>query len=294
MSVCKRGVQLQIERLFRDSNYMATNLLSRAEVATYYREGFVCPVPAIEPGHARAIIGHLQRFEAETGLSAGTAIRRNGHLKLMALYELVFNEKIVDAAESILGPNILCWGSSLLVKDPGSPNLVAWHQDSAYWGVDPEDVCTVGLALTPSTSENGAVRVIPWSHQCEQMAQPHRPSDKKLPNSLFSGEEIAVEVDESQAVELLLGQGEMSLHHIKLVHGSRPNRSSEPRIIFSIRYVAPHVRPPDKLRRATLVRGHGLYGYFEPDPVPTRDMEPEIVAYVDSPASQPCAASGKR
>ena len=103
----------------------------------------------------------------------------------------------------------------------------------------------------------------------------------------------AVEVDESQAVELLLAQGEMSLHHIKVVHGSRPNRSDGPCILFSIRYVAPHVCPPEPLRRATLVRGHGLYGYFEPDPVPTRDMEPEIVAFVDSPDGRPCAANGK-
>ena len=272
---------------------MATNLLSRSEVAAYHREGFVCPVPAIEPERAQETLARLRRFEAETGLSAGATMGHKGHLKLIALYALVFHEKIVDAAESILGPNILCWGSNLLVKEAGSPNFVAWHQDSAYWGVNPEDVCTVGLALTPSTSENGAMRVIPSSHQSEQMALPHRPSGKGTPNSLFSGEEIAVEVDESQAVELLLAQGEMSLHHIKVVHGSRPNRSDGPCILFSIRYVAPHVCPPEPLRRATLVRGHGLSGYFEPDPVPTRDMEPEIVAFVDSPDGRPCASNGK-
>lgn len=273
---------------------MASNLLSRAEVAAYHREGYICPVPAIDTGQAQQIVERLQRFETETGLPPAEAICHKGHLKLMALYGLVFQEKILDAVESILGPNILCWGSSLLIKPPGDPAFVAWHQDSVYWGLDPADVCSVGLALSASTSENGAMRVIPCSHQSEPMALPHRRSDEDSANALFSGEEIAVEVNEDEAVELILAQGEMSLHHVKVIHDSQPNRAMTPRIMYWIRYVAPHVQPPEPLRHATLVRGDRLYGYFEPDPVPTRDMDPKIVAFVDSPQARPRAATKRR
>lgn len=277
-----------------DSHTMASNPLSRAEVLAYHREGYTSPVPAIDAGHAQEIVGRLQRFEAETGLPPAEVICHKGHLKLMALYELVFQEKILDAVESILGPNILCWGSSLLVKPAGDPAFVAWHQDSAYWGLDPADVCSVGLALTASTSENGAMRVIPCSHQGELMALPHRLSDDDSANTLFSGEEIAVEVNDEEAVELVLAQGEMSLHHVKIIHDSQPNRAKTARIMYWIRYVAPHVQPPEPLYHATLVRGDGPYGYFEPDPVPTGDMEPEIVSFVDSPQTRPLGAAKRR
>lgn len=49
-------------------------------------------------------------------------------------------------------------------------------------------------------------------------------------NLLSRGREIAVEVDDSDAVDLILDAGEMSLHHVRLIHGSAPNRADQPRI----------------------------------------------------------------
>ena len=100
---------------------------------------------------------------------------------------------------------------------------------------------------------------------------------------LFTHEEIAVTVDGSQAADLILEQGEMSLHHVKLIHGSPPNRSGTRRCGYVIRYVAPHVRQRGDMNSATLVRGADSYGYFAPEPVPKRDMDPATVTFVDAP-----------
>jgi hypothetical protein len=100
---------------------------------------------------------------------------------------------------------------------------------------------------------------------------------------LFTHEELAHDVDESKAVDITLGLGEMSLHHVKILHGSPPNRSPGRRMGYAIRYVAPHVRQRGDVNSATLVRGKDRYGYFAKDPVPQRDMEPDIVAFVDHP-----------
>jgi hypothetical protein len=100
---------------------------------------------------------------------------------------------------------------------------------------------------------------------------------------LFTHEELAGDVDESKAVDITLAQGDMSLHHVKILHGSPPNRSAGRRMGYAIRYVAPHVKQRGDVNSATLVRGTDRYGYFAQDPVPTRDMEPEIVAFVDRP-----------
>jgi len=53
--------------------------------------------------------------------------------------------------------------------------------------------------------------------------------------------------------------------------------------VYAIRYVAPHVRQRGDMNSATLVRGKDRYDYFARDPVPGRDMDPAIAAFVDRP-----------
>ncbi|HEX2135597.1 MAG TPA: phytanoyl-CoA dioxygenase family protein, partial [Microvirga sp.] len=97
-------------------------------------------------------------------------------------------------------------------------------------------------------------------------------------NMLSRGQEIAVEVDEDHAVDLVLRPGQMSLHHVKMFHGSHQNRSDDRRIGFAIRYLPPHVRqgvgPADS---ATLVRGTDRFGYFEHEPAPRADLDPAAI-----------------
>jgi ectoine hydroxylase-related dioxygenase (phytanoyl-CoA dioxygenase family) len=255
--------------------------LSKLQIETYRDSGFVCPLPALSAAEAAAIRNHIEAFERKTGLVAGHVIRNKGHLKLTRLYALVFHPRILDAVESVLGPDILCWGSSLFVKEAADPGFVAWHQDAYYWGLEPDDVVSAWIALAPSTLENGAMRVIPGTHRMAALA--HRKSAPGSANMLFTHEELAQDVDESQAADLVLDQGEMSLHHVKILHGSPPNRSASRRMGYAIRYVAPHVRQRGDQNSATLVRGQDRYGYFAKDPVPAHDMDPQIVAFVDAP-----------
>jgi ectoine hydroxylase-related dioxygenase (phytanoyl-CoA dioxygenase family) len=179
--------------------------------------------------------------------------------------------------EPILGPNLLCWGGSFFAKKPHDPGFVTWHQDSTYWGLSRPDIVTAWIALTPSTAANGCMRVIPGSHTSDQL--PHRDTFAE-DNLLTRGQEIAVEVDESKAVDIVLGPGEFSLHHVRLVHGSKPNTSDVPRIGFAIRYLPTDVRQisghPDS---ATLVRGTDEYGHFLPEPAPREDFDPDAVEF---------------
>lgn len=63
------------------------------------------------------------------------------------------------------------------------------------------------------------MEVISASHQLDQI--PHRDTFAKY-NLLTRGQEIAVDVDQSRCVRLDLEPGEISLHHVRLVHGSPP------------------------------------------------------------------------
>ena len=250
--------------------------LTPAQVEAYRRDGYVHPLPCLSPAETARLRAGIEAYERESGEQATLVIRNKGHLKLRMLYDLVHDPRILDAVESVIGPDIMCWSSSLFVKEPHDPAFVAWHQDSYYWGLEPDDVVSAWIAFAPSTLENGAMQVIPGTHRAPQF--PHARSAPGSANMLFTHEEIAVEVDDGQGVSLLLDEGQMSLHHVKIVHGSPPNRSPARRYGYAIRYVAPHVRQRGDMPYATLVRGRDGHGNFRHDPVPAGDFDPAVLA----------------
>jgi hypothetical protein len=76
------------------------------------------------------------------------------------------------------------------------------------------------------------------------------------------GLEIARHVEESEATDITLAAGEMSLHHAAIVHGSNPNNSDRSRIGYAVRYAAPSVRQKLDHQPVILARGHDRFGHF--------------------------------
>ena len=225
-------------------------------------------------GEVLALRQKLEAIEAEMGGPLRGDLRHKTHLLFPFLAGLVRHPRILDAIEDVLGPDILCWSSNFFIKEATDPAFVSWHQDSTYWGLSSPDVATAWVALTPSNTANGAMAVIPGSHKLDQM--PHRDTFHRH-NLLTRGQEIAVEVDESQSVPLNLRPGEMSLHHVRLVHGSAPNPSLDRRIGFAIRYIPTSIRQLEGEDSATLVRGEDRFHYFEHEPSPRIDMDPALL-----------------
>jgi ectoine hydroxylase-related dioxygenase (phytanoyl-CoA dioxygenase family) len=186
---------------------------------------------------------------------------------------------LLDAVEDVLGPDILVWGTSLFVKDAHDPAFVTWHQDSTYWGLSEPDVATAWVALSPSTRKSGCMKMIPGTQAWDQA--PHRDTLAEH-NLLTRGQEIAVEVDESQAVYVELEPGEISIHNIRTVHGSEPNSSDDRRIGVSVRYIMPHVKQLfAENDSAWLVRGEDRYGHFGAETPPKADMDEAALAEHD-------------
>ena len=251
-------------------------MLTEAAIRQYQEQGYFAPIRIMPRTEADALRARLEAFEVGAGILAGP-LRHKSHLLFTWLNDLVRHPAILDAVEDVIGPNILCWGSSFFIKEPRHPGFVSWHQDSTYWGLDPADVVTAWVALTDSTPANGAMRVIPGTHKLDQV--PHQ--DTFRPENLLSrGQEVMVEVDEREAAMLPLAAGEMSLHHVRLIHGSDPNPSALRRIGFAIRYIPTTVRQvAGSHDHATLVRGEDGYGHFEPEQRPDADMSPSAVAF---------------
>jgi len=259
--------------------------LTIEEQKRFERDGYLFPIRLLdEPGTRHYLTQFLGYFSQNRARLDALPARdkyqvfSETHFVLFWVYEIVSHPKVLDAVESLLGPNLLVWNTNWFAKMPGEKTYVSMHQDGTYWNLRPANVVTAWVALSPSTPANGGMRVIPGTHK--QPALPQRETD--VPdNALSRGQEIAVAIDEQQAVDLALQAGEMSIHHIWIVHGSSPNTSTTPRIGIAIRYVTPNVVQESPGRPlALLVRGRDDYGNFELLSPPTGQEVVPIEAHV--------------
>lgn len=248
------------------------NHLPAERIAHYRRDGFLHPVRAMSADDARdhrRALEDLGRSHPE--LMRGVAAQKL-HLATTWMAAIVRTPAILDAVESLIGPNLLCWTSTLFVKPPDGKSFVSWHQDGNYWGLGNDEIVTAWLALTPATIQNGCMRMIPGSHEWGTAEHRETFADDNL---LSRGQVMTRDIDEREAVDLELKPGEISLHHVNVAHASEPNRGSDTRIGIAMRYVTPAVKQNLEFTdSATLVRGEDRIGNFEHEPPPEFDFAP--------------------
>jgi non-haem Fe2+, alpha-ketoglutarate-dependent halogenase len=250
-------------------------MLTPEQIETFWRDGCVFPVRVMSADEALAVRTRLEAFEANTGGPLQGNLRHKTHLLFPWLDNIVHHPRVVDAIEDLYGPDLLCWTTNFFIKEKQDPAFVSWHQDSTYWGLSKPDVVTAWVALTPSNASNGAMAFIPGTHTSDQI--PHRDTFAKN-NLLTRGQEVAVDVDAGKAVTIVLEPGEISLHHVRVIHGSPANASADRRIGFAVRYIPTSVAQIAGEDSASLVRGADRFHHFELEPRPTRDMDPAFVA----------------
>ena len=252
-----------------------TKLLAPAAVDAYRRDGIHFPVRVFDEHEASGMLQRLEAIEAAHGGRLPARVNQKPHLLFPWLHALIQHPRILDAVEDLLGPDLLCWSSQFFAKNSGDPGFVSWHQDGTYWGLSSTEVVTAWIAFTPSTVQSGCMRVVAGT-QHRQVAHADTFAESNL---LSRGQELAVEVRDEDAVDVVLAPGEMSLHHVLLWHGSEPNRSSHRRVGLAVRYIPAHVYQTAGVREsATLVRGIDALGHFEHELPPEADMHPDAVA----------------
>ncbi|MES2564739.1 MAG: phytanoyl-CoA dioxygenase family protein [Pseudomonadota bacterium] len=238
----------------------------------YAKDGYFFPYDVISRTEAALLLADLEAAEGELASDpARLSMLRSFPAQLLPSFaEVVCHPRLIAAVSQIIGPDLLLWGSGLFIKEPGSKSYVSWHQDLNYWGLDGDQEVTAWLALTPATVENGCMRFVPGSH--EKKIVPHIDSFAQ-DNLLTRGQEIAVEVNEARAVDVVLRAGQASLHHGHLFHASNPNGTNARRIGAALRYVAPSMKQNsgDKLL-VSHVSGKDEYGHFNVAPAPTGRM----------------------
>ena len=238
--------------------------LTAEQVAAFRYDGFLCPLPALTADERATCLAGLQRLESELGSPVAEAdIKWRSHAYAHSPWfaDLVRHPRILDAVEDVIGPDIIVWTATFFIKEPHSPTYAAWHQDGAYFGLEPREQVCAWVALTEASEEAGCMEMLSSRGAARQLH--HSPMG--LRHSINrAGQTIVEEFDESNPVATALKPGEFSLHHELTVHRSAPNKAAHRRVGIGINYVPAHVRVDGPVRlKGMLVRGADRFGYWD-------------------------------
>lgn len=233
-------------------------MLSKNEVLAYKKKGAYYPISIFSEEETKH---YLKQFEQLETLSKEKNIPLiQPQLHFGWVYRLTVHPKILDVMEAILGTNILVHSVTFFAKSANHGNFVSWHQDGYYWHQEQQVLASAWLALTPSTPENGCMRVIPGTHVTQLE---HGETAVHEKNLLGTGLQVAAEIDESLAEDVILEPGQISLHNGNILHGSNANNSNTRRIGLAIRYLPTGIRQKRVHHQVILARGVDEFQYFD-------------------------------
>ncbi len=249
--------------------------LTAAQVEQYHRDGYCFPAQVLSPEEVSRWRGSLESYEREIGHPLQYPEKSKSYLVFDWADAIVNHPAVLDAVEDVIGPNILCYHTTMWTKEANTPAFVHWHQDGTYFFLDPPEQVTAWVALSDVPMQAGPVRVLPGSHRRGQLEHFDDPSEF---NMIKRGQGIRGLEDES-GVPMPLRVGELSLHHTLLVHASGPNDWDQRRMGYGISYIPTHVRPLGEPRpSALLVRGVDEYGHYVPEQRPRQPRSAEAWA----------------
>jgi non-heme Fe2+,alpha-ketoglutarate-dependent halogenase len=250
--------------------------LTQAQVEHFRREGYAFPFDAIPAAEAASYVAKLDGYDAILGEEAQKQLKIKAHVAAPWIVALARNKNILDAVESVIGPDILLFGTSMFSKKARDVRFVSWHQDAAYYGLDPQQEVTCWVGLTDADTENGCMRVMPGSHLGADAVH----DETYDPQNMLGRGQTIRGIDDSKAVYMPVKAGQFSMHHERTIHGSMPNPSDRRRVGISFFYMPTHVRSTIGRRTATLVRGTDKYGHWDPEPMPKTDLDPVCMEFL--------------
>ena len=233
----------------------------------YEAQGFLTQVDVFserEIGRFRMSFDALEAREGKEKCQIGLQGR---HFDEVFIWQLATDARILDVMQAVMGEDVMLLSTHFFCKypDPGAKKFVAWHQDIAYWGLEPPIAHTAWIAIDDADVENGCMRFIPGSHR--NGIATHGTSMREG-NLLSINQEISDEyVDDSAAVDITLTAGQMSVHHGQLFHASNPNRSTRRRCGLTVRFIPPQVEQTTlnshkQTWQPIVLRGEDRFGHF--------------------------------
>jgi ectoine hydroxylase-related dioxygenase (phytanoyl-CoA dioxygenase family) len=225
-------------------------MLSQGDIERYHATGYLVVPDLLDAdllGRCRAALDglvagaaavshHTDVYDLEPGHSPDDPkVRRIKlpHSHTPVFWELANYRPMVAILEQLLGPSgVRLQSSKINLKAPHYGSPVEWHQDWAFYPHTNDDMLAVGVMLDDAFLENGPLLVVPGSHK--------GPTWDHHADGYFTGamDPSRREVDFDNAVPLTGRAGSISIHHVRLVHGSAQNVSDKARRLLLYEYSA--------------------------------------------------------
>ncbi len=221
-------------------------MLTQAQVDEYRARGFLAVDDVLTPTEvqelkdvtdefidkSRAFTEHTDVFDLEPDHTADAPkLRRlvNPASNHEAYDRTLRHEMILDMVSQLVGTeSVRTNGNKLNMKSSELGSPVEWHQDWAFYPHTNDDLLAVGVAIDDMTQQNGCLLVIPGSHK-GKVYDHHQ-------DGQFVGAVTEPNFDDSSAEAIEVKAGGVSIHHVRTLHGSMPNTSSNPRRLFLLMY----------------------------------------------------------
>lgn len=208
----------------------------------FARDGYLGPVPLFTPVECRRIAEYLRREDlpAPAAWSKGRAVHER------FLYELATRPAILDRVAAMVGENVILWGASPVVRQPGQVH--PWHSDIESCGPEGGFVSVwVGIE---HTTKHSSLQVITRSHRLGRSVQEARaalgmPREHATPTTL-----LALTREQEPEADLLIpdmGNGDALFFDGRLWHGTDNRNRRGERLALLFQYAAADraIRIPD-------------------------------------------------
>tara|TARA_B100001123_G_C15027491_1_gene914034 strand:- start:69 stop:827 length:759 start_codon:yes stop_codon:yes gene_type:complete len=158
---------------------------------------------------------------------------------MLLKYDLHFlkyarDKNILNCVKQIIGPDVALWNQSFFAKPAINGKATPWHQDGQYWPIKPLATCTVWIAIDDTSEENGCLEFIPGSHRKKETLNHYTDNN---PNYTLNQELKKSCYNPNKSISLCLKAGQMSIHDVYLVHGSKENKSKKSRRGMTMRFM---------------------------------------------------------
>jgi ectoine hydroxylase-related dioxygenase (phytanoyl-CoA dioxygenase family) len=149
------------------------------------------------------------------------------------------------AAALLDSDKINFFGDQIFVKEPGTRERTAFHQDATYFEIEGEKCCVLWIPVDPVTLESGTILYVRGSHRDGKLYQPNVfIAQTSLPGA--EGEplpDIEGHMEDYDIIHFDVEPGDVIVHHYRTIHGAGGDHSRyQVRRAASLRYCGDDIR----------------------------------------------------
>ena len=234
-------------------------ILSTTQLQQFQSQGFLAGLDVFSIEQCEKFRTRTEEFERHHAEDVTWALDNKCNLLFAWVYELSTFPLLLDIVSDLIGPDVLLTNSIFRIKEPFSSTHYGWHQDAARIEVNPAFVI-VYISISDATTENGCLRVVPGSNQ--QIEPFHLTG--------YAERQVARvnKVDEANAIDMVLDQGQVGIFNCNTLHGSGPNNSKDRRFALVNDYTPAAAQQSIGTGSGQLVRGSNSKKLWGEEPKP--------------------------